>query len=263
MIENVPAADSGRASYDTVDNLGEQMGAMDPIPDPAGGYVGVYHTPFGPSAGGRRAPAADFRISIARSSDLIHWTRVRVLDAVGATMPTLRAIPGNPGYLLAYEKAKAHGGDHVRVRYYRSLADVLDDDAAAQIDLPRLFSPNSNGTPSLSSIRWNGSLEKSVIDISFHYETVTRTGAGPDREALGTLSGFRRWTATKNDNQNDASAIDEHATGHIRDIVRQPHSSTRARANRLGQRSRHNHVHLQLPRDVQRIRRTGLLPDNA
>ncbi|MGO9959006.1 MAG: hypothetical protein ACLP50_24080 [Solirubrobacteraceae bacterium] len=40
--------DSGRASSDTVDNLGEQIGALDPIPDPAGGYVGVYHTPFGP-----------------------------------------------------------------------------------------------------------------------------------------------------------------------------------------------------------------------
>ncbi|MGO9959007.1 MAG: hypothetical protein ACLP50_24085 [Solirubrobacteraceae bacterium] len=63
--------------------------------------------------------------------------------------------------------------------------------------LPRLLSPNSNGIPSLTSIRWNGSLEKSVIDISFHYETVTRTGAGPTREALGTLSGFQRWTATK------------------------------------------------------------------
>jgi hypothetical protein len=127
-------------------------------------------------------------------------------------MPTLRAIPGNPGYLLAYEKAEAHGGDHMRVRYYRRLADVLDNDVAAQIDLPRLFSPNSNGTPSLTSISWNGGLEKSVIDIGFHYETVTRKGAGPDREAFGTLSGFRRWTATK-DPDTDALLDGQRLTG--------------------------------------------------
>ena len=38
------------------------MGALAPIPDPAGGYIGVYHTPFGPRAG---ATAADFAMSRA------------------------------------------------------------------------------------------------------------------------------------------------------------------------------------------------------
>lgn len=194
LIQDVPAVASGRVSYDTVDNLGEQMGALDPIPDRAGGYVGVYHTPFGKRPG---ATAVDFSVSIAHSDDLIHWTRVRVLDPVGATMPTLRAIPGNPGYLLAYEKAAARNGDHIRVRYYRSIGDVLTNHVAAQVDLPRMFSPNSNGTPSLTSIGWHGSVAKSVIGILFHYETVARHGAGPDREAFGTLVGFRRWTATK------------------------------------------------------------------
>ncbi|MGO9901454.1 MAG: hypothetical protein ACLP0J_17625 [Solirubrobacteraceae bacterium] len=209
MIQNVPAVDSGRASYNTVDNLGEQMGVLDPIPDPAGGYVGVYHSPFGRRPG---ATARDFRISIAHSNDLIHWTRVQVLDPVGATMPTLRAIPGNKGYLLAYEKASAHDGDHIRVRYYRGLADVLANDVGAQVDLARLFSPNSNGTPSLTSISWHGSLEQSVIGIDFHYETVTRKGAGPDREAIGTLIGFRSWAATKDPN-TDALLDSQRLTG--------------------------------------------------
>ncbi len=196
LIEDVPPLSSGQVSYDTIDNLGQQMGALDPIHDPAGGYVGVFHTPFGPRPG---ATAADFAMSLGYSADLIHWTRVRVIDPAGATMPTLRAIPGNPGFLLAYEKATPGDGNHIRVRYYRRFGDFLDDRIAAQIDLPRVFSGNSNGTPSLTFINWHGDLKKSVIGIDFHYETAIHHGPGPDREAEGALIGFRRWTVVRDD----------------------------------------------------------------
>jgi hypothetical protein len=196
LIEDVPPRSSGQVSYDTIDNLGEQMGALDPIHDPAGGYVGVYHTPFGPRPG---ATAADFAMSLGYSADLIHWTRVRVIDSAGATMPTLRAIPGNPGFLLAYEKATPGDGNHIRVRYYRRFGDFLDDRIAAQIDLPRVFSGNSNGTPSLTFINWHGGLKKSVIGIDFHYETAIHHGPGPDREAEGALIGFRRWAVVRDE----------------------------------------------------------------
>lgn len=187
LIENVPCAGSGQVSYGTTDNLGGSMDVLDPIADPAGGYLGVYHTQFGSHAG-------EFRISLAQSPDLIHWTRIVVLDPLGASMPTLRAV-GNGGFLLAYEKAIPNLGNIVRVRYYRSLTALQTGHFAAQRDLPQTFSRFNDGTPTILSITWHHGLARSVIHIGFHYETEARGGRGPDREAIGTLVDFKRWTA--------------------------------------------------------------------
>jgi hypothetical protein len=187
LIGNVPDADSGRSSYGTTDNLGGSMDVLDPITDPAGGYLGVYHTEYGPDP-------SQFRISLAHSDDLIHWTRIVVLDPVGASMPTLRAVPGG-GFLLAYEKKTPHAGNIVRLRYYGSLGKLQAARFAAQRDLPRTFSRYNEGTPTILSVTWHHALARSVIHIGFHYETETRRSPGPDREAIGTLVDFKRWTA--------------------------------------------------------------------
>lgn len=201
LIENLPCPQTGRVSFDTSDNLGDSMAALDTIADPAGGYLGVYHTTFHPHSG---SGAVDFRISLAQSIDLIHWTRVEVLDPSGASMPTLRPIPGAPGYLLAYEKRIGHG-DVVRIRYYGTLDDLLGGRFAAQVDLPRMFSPFNNGTPTILWTRWNHGLRRSVIELGFHYQTATKKGRpGPDREALGLLRGFDRWSA-RTDPSTDAA----------------------------------------------------------
>ena len=185
LIENVPCAGSGQVSYATTDNLGGSMDVLDPIADPAGGYLGVYHTQFGSHAG-------EFRISLARSPDLIHWTRIVVLDPLGASMPTLRAVPGTGGFLLAYEKAIPNLGNIVRVRYYSSLAALQTGHFATQRDLPQTFSRFNDGTPTILSITWHHGLARSVIHIGFHYETEVRGGRGPDREAIGTHPGTAR-----------------------------------------------------------------------
>ena len=190
LIGEVPCPYSGRVSFDARDDRGDSMSALDPIPAPDQGYLGVYHSAFRPPHG----PLAVFRISLARSSDLIHWTRVRILDGSGASMPTLRTIPGSSGYLLAYEKA-LRGGNVVRVRYYASAAALLAGRFSAQRDLPRVFSPYNNGTPTVLWVRWNGGLSRSVIGLGFHYETAPSGARGPDREAIGTLRGFRTWSA--------------------------------------------------------------------
>jgi hypothetical protein len=196
LIEDVPCPATTRVQYDTTDNLGEAMGLLDPIRDPAGGYLGVYHSPFGSPAG---ATPRYFRISLAHSTDLMHWTRIRILDPVGASMPTLRRIPGNPGFILAYEKNLPPGWtDVVRIRYYPTLAALLSNQVAAQRDLPRRYSIYNNGTPSIVSIAWHGSLSRSVIRLDFHYETEVHRRPGPDREASGTLRGFSRWRTSKN-----------------------------------------------------------------
>lgn len=190
LLEDVPCPASGRVAYDTSDNFGDSMSVLDPIPDPSGGYLGVYHTAFRPPGD----PFEDFRISLAQSSDLIHWKRTEVLDPSDASMPTLRAIAGSPGYLLAYEKSLRHG-NVVRIRYYPSLAALLAGRYSAQRDLRRDFSPYNDGTPTILWAQWNGALRRSVIELGFHYESAPKGWRGPDREALGTLRGFRTWTA--------------------------------------------------------------------
>lgn len=188
LLEDIPCVDSGRVSYDTTDNVGGSMDVLDPIADPAGGYLGVYHTEFGPYAW-------QFRISLAQSPDLIHWTRIAVLDPLGASMPTLRAIPGTGGFLLAYEKKIPKVGNIVRLRYYATVGALEAGHYTAQRDLPRLFSTFNEGTPTILSITWHHGLRRSVIHIGLHYETETSGGRGPDREAIGTLVDFNRWTA--------------------------------------------------------------------
>jgi hypothetical protein len=108
-------------------------------------------------------------------------------------MPTLRPIPGTPGYLLAYEKRLR--GNIVRVRYYRTAQDLLAGRYRAQRDLPRRFSRYNNGTPTIVWTRWNHGLHRSVIELGFHYQSAIRRWPGPDREAFGVLAGFRRWSA--------------------------------------------------------------------
>ena len=206
LIEEIPCPESGRVSFATADDLGNPMGVLDVVADPAGGYLGVYHTTFGSTRN-----ALDYRISLAHSRDLIHWHRVAVLDPVGASMPTLRAVPG-AGYVLAYEKAgSARAGHVIRLRYYATEGDLVIGRFAAQRDLPLRFSQYNNGTPSILSIRWAGSLRRSAIQLGFHYETDRRGTPGPDREALGTLRGFRRWGASP-DRDTDL-ALDQQGLG--------------------------------------------------
>jgi hypothetical protein len=188
LIESVPCPGSDAVSFGTADNLGASMDVLDPIADPARGYLGVYHTQFGPGA-------SAFRISLGYSTDLIHWTRIVVLDPMGASMPTLRAVPGTTGFMLAYEKKIPREGNVICVRYYASLAKLQAGRFAAQRYLPQTFSRFNDGTPTILSITWHHALARSVIHIGFHYESEAKGGRGPDREAIGTLVDFERWTA--------------------------------------------------------------------
>ncbi len=187
----MPCPTTGRVSFDTNDNLGEQLGVLDTTPDPQGGYLGVYQSPVFDRAD------TTFRVSLARSTDLIHWTRLRVLVAYGASMPTLRPVPGSAGFILAYERAISPAdGDQIALRYFPTLSALLSGTFTAQLNLPRLISSYNNGTPTIIWIRWRGGLRRSLIRLGFHYETGDRASRGPDREALGTVIGFRRWTAS-------------------------------------------------------------------
>jgi hypothetical protein len=186
LIEGVPCSDTGHTVYGLRDSSGTPMDVLDPIADPAGGYLGVYDVPSG----------GTYRILLAHSSDLTHWRRLAVLDPEGASVPTLRAVGSGGGFLLAYEKRDAVGTHHfVRVRYYASQANMIAGRVGASADLPRRFSPFNNGTPWLQSVQWGGNPGHSTITFGFHYELGTRGIPGPDREAVGTLRDFHAWSA--------------------------------------------------------------------
>ena len=188
LIDSLPCPSTGRVSFNARDDHGDSMAVLDPVASSGSGYLGVYHTEFQPPG---EPAGVDFRISLARSTDLIHWTRMAILDPTGASMPTLQPVPGAPGYLLAYEKRAPDGGGVVRLRYYPSLAALLAGRFAAQKDIPRSFSPFNDGTPTILWIHWNGGLRRSSIELGFHYESAPHGWRGPDREALGTLRRFR------------------------------------------------------------------------
>jgi hypothetical protein len=188
-IVAIPCPSTGRAVYHLRDSRHEPAGVLDPIDDPRGGYLGVYHSEIRSGPGGK---SVNFEVSLAHSTDLVHWSWIRTLDPAGASMATLQPVPGG-GYLLAYEK-RANRVDFIRMRYYRSLAGLESGGPAASLDLPLRFSREANGTPSFLGVAWHGSLRRSVLAIAFHY--LTRTSAGwVDREAIGVLRGFRHWSA--------------------------------------------------------------------
>jgi hypothetical protein len=118
-------------------------------------------------------------------------------------MPTLQPIPGTRGYLLAYEKVLAHGRA-IRLVYYRSRAALIAGRPSLQTDLPRRFSPYSNGTPTILSVAWHGSPVRSVIQLGFHYELQVNGRPGPDREAIGIVSGFYQWRTSKDQSADQA-----------------------------------------------------------
>jgi hypothetical protein len=59
------------------------------------------------------------------------------------------------------------------------------------------------------SIKWRGGVGRSVIKLGWHYQTVTGCAGGPDREALGTLTGFSVWR-TSTDSEIDVALSSQH-----------------------------------------------------
>lgn len=214
-IESVPAAGPQRGEnlFDGC-SPANGMATADIISQGPGNYYALYQDANGPYSDPHQA-IVSFEIRLAHSTDLIHWSCGVVLDNTGASQGTLRQIPGTSGYLLAYEKYGPNFDvrnnptwDYVRIRYYPSLNAVESNQWAAQKDLRRVYYPYyNNGTPNFMSIQWNGSLKRSVVKLGFHWESSQQCQSGPDREALGTLTGFNTWTTTKDttiDNQISA-----------------------------------------------------------
>jgi hypothetical protein len=199
LLGDVRAATAFR--YDAHDSVGNRMDTAKVIPSPAGGYLAVYH---------------DHEVChLATSTDLMIWTHRAVIDEP-ATQPTITST-GDGGLLTAVEFNDGHGGQ-LRVRYWPTLEALLAGRPAREFLAPRTLSACNEGTPSFRRISLDTDLDSSRIELGFHYHRNCRV----DRQALGTLTGFRAWTAARHPEldaavERAAAAVGEQVRGNIGD----------------------------------------------
>jgi hypothetical protein len=178
IVEDVPGSAGYR--YGTRDHVGNTMDTLKVVPNPYGGYMGVYHT----YVNGR------YIVKFATSLDLINW-RYRSDLAQYASHATIYNLPRG-GTLVAFEsQAGCTGaGNCLALRYYESEYVLRHGLSTRAVKLPRTLSNCAEGTPSITS----ATSTLSVVQISFHYFKDCKT----DRQARGTLRGFdpTGWTTS-------------------------------------------------------------------
>jgi hypothetical protein len=181
LLGDVRAA--GVVRYDARDSAGNRMDTAKVIGDPAGGYLAVYHS--------------GEVCHLATSSDLMEWTHRAVVDEP-ATQPTIAATAGG-GLLTAAEFNDGHGG-RLRIRHWPTLDALLAGRPTREFLAPRTLSACNEGTPSIRRVGLDGGPDGSRIELGFHYHRACQV----DRQARGTLTGFRTWT-TATDPELDAA----------------------------------------------------------
>jgi len=172
LLGDVRAAAAFR--YDARDSAGNRMDTAKVIEGPDGGYLAVYHS--------------GEVCHLATSTDLMEWVHRAVVDQP-ATQPTIAAT-GDGGLLTAAEFNDGHGG-RLRLRWWPSLEALLAGRPAREFLAPRTLSACNEGTPSIRRIDLDGGPDGSRIELGFHYHRACQV----DRQARGTLTGFRTWTA--------------------------------------------------------------------
>ncbi len=182
--ENVPGATAHR--YAVRDDQGRSMDTLKIIPSPRGGYLGVYHS----------GPQGSFRVLIAKSQDLLHWTYQAQLDK-NASQPTIAAL-SDSGFLLVDEASANHSAKlppRLRFRYYASLDALLSGRADRTFGAPLTMASAdavAEGTPNIFSAVLTPDLSHSRIVVGYHY----RLTHASDRPGRGVLTNFSRWSAS-------------------------------------------------------------------
>jgi len=171
-----------------------------------GRNIGIYHAP----GGGR------FNVHVATSEDLITWTRRATLDQ-DASQATIAVTRGG-GFVVAYERTTLgdrtarpvlpldkllpslkvlddpHNRIRVRLRYYRTVDQLLAGHHARQFTAPRQLSQTAEGTPSITRVMLRGGLiSRSTIELGLHYFASPKGTPKVDRRATAVLTNFSRW----------------------------------------------------------------------
>jgi len=171
-IENVTTADG--KIYNATDNTGKTMDCLKIIANPAGGYIGVYHTMI----------SGTFKTNVASSTDLLHWTWIRELagsNTGGASQPTIAATASG-GFVMVWEQEPSN---HLKFCYFNSWTDLQNGTVAKTYEAPHTLSTCAEGTPNIYSA------SSTSVDVGFHYWS----NCDVDRQARGTTN-WTSWSAS-------------------------------------------------------------------
>lgn len=174
IIQNVKSASVYK--YGAADDKGTAMDTAKVIANPAGGYLAVYH----------HTPSTT--VKLATSKDLKKWTlRVNLDKGTQATI----APTSDKGFIVAHEGN--NGGGFVKILHYPSLKALFAAKPDKTYSAKRTLSKCNEGTPNITSSSLKPDIAHSVIKINFHYHN----GCNTDRQAVGTLTNFSKWTTEK------------------------------------------------------------------
>jgi hypothetical protein len=199
LVECVP---DERSAFGVRDSAGNTMDTAKIVEDPAGGYLAVYHSPHGGA----------FTVSVATSDDLLRWTHRGDL-ASHASQPYLMAVRDG-GFIAAWE-ADGGGYNWLTFRYYPSRDRLFAGDPERAFDAPHTLVPPTRwaeGTPNIRAARLEPDIDRSVIDVGFHFWW----NGDVDRQARGRLRGFSGWT-TMREPRIDEAVLAHGVRGNIGD----------------------------------------------
>lgn len=148
-------------------------------------YLGVYH---------HTVSSNHFKLYLAGSNDLKNWTYITDLGDRSHQGDIKKW--GN-GYLLANEQDPELGSNNIRVRYYCSYSNLIENKPSNDKSISRNFSKYAEGTPDIRVIEGSTPSESHVL-IGFHfYNKGVR-----DQQAIGILSNFSSWRVWKDEISN-------------------------------------------------------------
>jgi hypothetical protein len=173
-VQNVTSSDAHE--YGALDNIGQPLGPMKIIQDPAGGYLAIYHVA---EANGT------FVVDLAISTDLMHWD-FQVQLGTNASQPYITYLPDG-GFVTAWEQTP---NNHFRLSYYSSRVSLLAGVAAKTFDAPMTLSTCAEGTPSIYSATLSPNIDQSTLDVGGDF----KQNCAVVREERGILTNFNSWS---------------------------------------------------------------------
>jgi hypothetical protein len=168
MLGNVRDLGENQCRYNAKDDKGCGLDTIKIIENPEGGYLGVYHSNI----------SNILQVRLASSTDLLHWTHIRMIDQEAA-QPTIAKAP-NMAYIIAFEKEDANY-THLRFQYYSNLSSLIIGPPDATYDTNRTLSSSHEGTPNVYNVTIEGSTMSACI--GFHYDD-----GSVDNAAVGQLT---------------------------------------------------------------------------
>ena len=192
LITDITAATAYH--YRISDDQGRWMDTVKVIWVPqANRFAAVYHT--------WDEPAGPFRVRLATSTDLMHWTSEVALGSQ-ASQPTIAAA-SDGGYVVAWEQEP--DPIHIVIESFATWDDLLAAKPSRHLDVPVTTQACGEGTPSITAA------SSTRVDLGFHYHAACQS----DREAQGSTD-WTAWTATPRPDI-DVALMAQGVQGHIGD----------------------------------------------